>query len=109
MAFFNKSESISDEDDFPSAAQAKKLTTLFLAEKQRKIEKEFNFWLEENEKTFHKKIIEACNRGKDFIICQDIPIDYEVLFMNYFNKLGYTTEYDDTDGTNCSICVSWRY
>jgi hypothetical protein len=29
--------------------------------------------------------------------------------MAFFNELGYTTEYDDTDGTNCSICVSWRY
>lgn len=109
MAFFNKSESVSDENNFPSAIQAKKLTTLSFVDKQREIKKRFNLWLEENKKTLRKKIIEACSQGKDFIIYQNVPVDYEVLFINFFNELGYIAEYDDTDGTNCSICVSWRY
>lgn len=111
MIFYDEFKLFPDEEDteFLPATQAKKLTALAITDRERKTKKEFGLWLEENKKNIREKIVEACGKGKDSIDYQNVPVDYEVLFINFFNKLGYIAEYDDTDGTNCSICVSWRY
>lgn len=113
MMFYENSNFCPNEDEFLSATQAKELTALAIANRERKNEEEFNLWLEKNKKNIFDKIVEACGQGKDCISYQDVPADYYILLTKYLNKLGYSTQKNSTyingKDTNYSVYVSWRY
>lgn len=113
MALYENFNLCPNEDEFLPATQAKELTALAIANRTRKIEEEFNLWLEKNKKNIFDKIVEACGQGKDCISYQDVPADYYILLTKYLNKLGYSTQkistYINGEDTNYSVYVSWRY
>lgn len=115
MILYDESKIFPDEEDteFLSATQAKKLITLAIADRERKIKEGFNLWLEENKKNIREKIVEACGQGKDSITYQKVPADYYSLFTKYLNDLGYFTEristYINGKDEFYTVFISWRY
>lgn len=103
-----------DEDNnLLSATQAKKLTALSIAQKQKEDQIGFSLWFADHKKDLHEKIVEACGQGKDSIVYQYVPANYYDLFTKYFNELGYlaekTSTYINGKDTEYSVYVSWRY